>query len=215
MSTTAASIFPTANDVARIQLEADAARAALHQLHEALHREQQYRARVIDAVRAFNAPRVLRLLEGGPDDDGYNRDGVPAPKRFDLGYQEPTMNLWLALGTPDELQQVRESAPAGSVDRPELDGLLVELVDALASLNPTDGRLNGSTVPRVLDTAHLLLAIGCGDRVVDGVPLRDVLHNAWKYKHGKGDATVIQTVLDRWLKPPRRNRATSKTNPGA
>lgn len=215
MSTTAAPIFSTANDMARIQDAADAARAALHQLHETLHREQQHRARVIDAVRTFNARRVLRLLEGGPDDDGYNRDGVPAPKRFDLGYQEPTLNLWDALGTPEELQQVRASAPAVSVDRPELDGLLVELVDALASLNPTDGRLNGSTVPRVLDTAHLLLAIGCRDRMVDGVPLRDVLHNAWKFKHGKGDATAIEAVLDRWLKPPRRNRATSTTNPGA
>lgn len=215
MNTTATSIFPTTQDLARTQHEADAARAALLQLDERFQREQQHRARVIDAVRTFNAPRVLRLLEGGPGTDGLNRDGVPAPKRFDLDYYEPTLNLWLALGTPDELQAVRESAPAAGTERPELDGLLVELVDALASLNPTDGRLNGSTVPRVLDTAHLLLAIGCRDRVLDGVPLREVLRNAWKFKHGKGDATAIQAVLARWLKPPHRNRATSKTNPVA
>ncbi|SDG93073.1 hypothetical protein SAMN05216466_10693 [Paraburkholderia phenazinium] len=205
VSTAGTLIFPTAVALARTQRKADAARATLQQLDEQFQRELHHRARVIDAVRTFNAARVLRLLEGGPEDDGMNRVGVSPSKRFDLGYQPAAVNLADTGGVPEDVQAWREVTPKADVVRPELDGLLIELIDALGVLDPTDDRFD---VSHVLDTAHLLLALGCRDRVVDGVPLRDVLHEAWRYKHNKrDDAKVVQAVLDRWLKPPRRKRA--------
>lgn len=216
MSTTQSTVLATTQALACTQRVVEAARAALLQLDEQFHREQQHRARVINAVRTFDALKVLRLLEGGPEEDGHVSAGAPAPKPFELGYQTPSVDLAGAVGAAEEVQAWRAVTPKASVVRAELDGLLVELVEALGEKDPFYGRFY---VPHVLGTAHLLVSVGCRARVVDGVPLRDLLHQAWRYKQRKDDANVVQAVLDRWLKPPRKQRAKpdtrANTNPGA
>lgn len=203
-------VLPTAKALARTQQIAEVARAALAELETTIEAAQAHRARVVTAVRTFDAPTVLRLLEAGPD--------TLATQRFDLGYRLPEDVLTLMTDESRLVAAWRTITPKSGTMRPELDGLLVELVQALGALHPETGRFHDQ---HVLFTAHLLVSVGCRDRVLDGVPLRHLLHQAWSHKRKKLDALVVQAVLNAWLKPPRKKRAKpqpltrAKSNPGA
>lgn len=205
-------ILPTAEAVHDTQRVAERARVALTELESAIDRAQGHRARIVAAVRTFDAPTVLRLLESGPS----------TSRQVDLGYRLPEHVFALMPDTSSEREVVdvwRSITPRPMGVRPELDGLLIELVQALGALHPATGYFHEQ---HVLFTAHLLVSVGCRDRVLDGVPLRDLLHEGWLYKHDrKPDALVVQAVLNAWLKPPRKPhtkrqpRTGANTNPGA
>ncbi|AOR66285.1 hypothetical protein BBJ41_01215 [Burkholderia stabilis] len=207
-------VLPPAEAVHDTQRVAEQTRAALTELEAAIDRAQGHRARIVAAVRTFDAPTVLRLLEAG----------TGTTQRFDLGYRLPEHVFALMPDQASEREVVdvwRSITPRPMAARPELDGLLVELVQALGALHPATGLFHEQ---HVLFTAHLLVSVGCRDRVLDGVPLRDLLHQAWLYKHDKKpDALVVQAVLNAWLKPPRKphtkrqpsTSANTNPNPGA
>ncbi|WP_186043159.1 MULTISPECIES: hypothetical protein [Burkholderia] len=206
-------VLPPAEAVRDTQRVAEQARAALTELEAAIDRAQGHRSRIVAAVRTFDAPTVLRLLEAGTG---------TTTQRFDLGYRLPEHVFALMPDTQNDREVVdvwRSITPRPMAVRPELDGLLIELVQVLGALHPATGYFHEQ---HVLFTAHLLVSVGCRDRVLDGVPLRDLLHQAWCYKHGKKqEALVVQAVLNAWLKPPRKPhtkrqpRTSANTNPGA
>ncbi|MBJ9920607.1 MULTISPECIES: hypothetical protein [Burkholderia] len=205
-------LLPSTEAVHDTQRVAEQTRAALTELEAAIDLAQSHRARIIAAVRTFDAPTVLRLLVAG----------TGTSRQVDLGYRLPEHVFALMPDTPSEREVVdvwRSITPRPMVQRPELDGLLVELVQALGALHPASGYFHEQ---HVLFTVHLLVSVGCRDRVLDGVPLRDLLHQAWLYKHDKKpDALVVEAVLNAWLKPPRKPytkrqpRTSANTNPGA
>ncbi|PQV53427.1 hypothetical protein [Paraburkholderia sp. BL21I4N1] len=208
-------VLPSAEAVHDTQRVAEQVRAALTELEAAIEHAQGHRGRIVAAVRTFDAPTVLRLLEAGT--------GTGTTQRFDLGYRLPEHVFALMPDTASDHEVVdvwRSITPRPMAVMPELDGLLVELVQALGALHPATGYFHEQ---HVLFTAHLLVSVGCRDRVLDGVPLRDLLHQAWSYKHGKKpEALVVEAVLNAWLKPSRkphtkrqpRTFANTNPNPG-